>query len=91
MLLGVGVGIRLARAHFDVKTEQEKQRREAALGIPSPATDDAGSASDKPTAISPPNDTATVAEAQDLGPTDCVIGAASRTTSPPGIEPRSQS
>jgi hypothetical protein len=29
VLLGLGVGIRLARTHFDVKTEQENQRRRA--------------------------------------------------------------
>jgi hypothetical protein len=70
MLLGVGVGIRLARAHSDVKkeqaAEQEKQRREAAAGMPSPAITTAnggGSASDKSTAISPPIDTTMVGKA----------------------------
>jgi len=67
MLLGLGVGIRLARTRFDVKTEQEKQRREAA-GIPSPAIttiNHGGSESNQSTAISPPIDAITVGEAQD--------------------------
>jgi hypothetical protein len=66
MLLGLGVGIRLARTHFDVKTEQEKQRCEAA-GVPSPAittTDDGGSASNV-SVVSPPIDATPVGEAQD--------------------------
>ena len=63
MLLGLGVGIRLARTYFDVKTEQKKQKLEAAVGIPSPAmttTNDRGSASNE---ISPPVGAAAVAEA----------------------------
>jgi hypothetical protein len=70
MLLGLGVGIRLARTHFDVKTEQEKQRCESAAAMPSPAvttTNDGGSASDKSPAISPPIDATMIGEASDRG------------------------
>jgi hypothetical protein len=52
VLLGLGVGVRLARTHFDVKTEQEKQRRDASTGI-------------RGLAIATTNDATTVGEAQD--------------------------
>jgi hypothetical protein len=68
ILLGLGVGVRLARTHFDVKTEQEKQKPKATADIPSPAiatTNDGGSTSSESAAINPPIDATTVGEAQD--------------------------
>jgi hypothetical protein len=58
VLLGLGIGVRLARTHFDVKKAQEEQRRNTLAGIRSPAiaTNDGGLASSEAAVISPPSD-----------------------------------